>query len=163
MKILLLMRHGKSSWKDSKHGEDKRRPLNKKGEKDAQKMMELVKEKDLFPQVILTSTALRARNTANIFLDHCDGEIHFIALDNLYMAEPPVIREVLRSVPDQMERVLVIGHNPGMECLLQELTGAVESLSPGSMAYLELPVEHWSALSSETQIEKWEKWRPKDA
>ena len=163
MKTLLLMRHGKSSWKDGKHGEDKLRPLNKKGEKDAHKMVELLAEKKLFPQVILTSTALRARQTANVFLVHCYGEINFIALDDLFMAEPPALREVLRSVPDRAEKVMIIGHNPGLETLLQVLTGAVESLSPGSIAYLELPIDHWSELDAGIQVEKWEKWKPKDA
>ena len=164
MKTLLLMRHGKSSWKDTKHqDDDKLRPLTKKGEKDAHKMCELLEEKDLFPQVILTSTARRSRATANIFLDHCCGEITFIALDDLYMAEPPAIREALITVPDRADRAMVIGHNPGLECLLQFLTGAVESLPTANVAYLELSIDRWSELAIGTIAEKWEKWKPKDA
>jgi len=58
VKILLLMRHAKSSWKNDKLP-DKERPLNRRGEKDALKMSELLCEKELYPQYILTSTALR--------------------------------------------------------------------------------------------------------
>jgi phosphohistidine phosphatase len=164
MKTLLLMRHGKSSWRETKHqDDDKLRPLTKKGEKDAHKMCELLEENNLFPQVILTSTACRARATANVFLDHCRGEIIFIALDDLYMAEPPAILEALNVIPDRAERAMVIGHNPGLECLLQFLTGAVESLPTASVAYLELPTDSWSDLSIGTIVEKWEKWKPKDA
>ncbi len=163
MKTLLLMRHGKSSWKDVKKDEDKLRPLTKKGEKDVGKMSELLEEKEILPQIILTSTAKRARETANIFLDQCCGEITYIALDTLYLAEPPAIIEALKTMPDQADRVIVIGHNPGLEGLLQHLTGAVESLPTSSIAYLELPIERWSELSLDAQVEKWDKWKPKDA
>ncbi len=163
MKTLLLMRHGKSDWKDTKKKEDKFRPLTKKGEKDAQKMCELLEEKEIFPQVILTSTALRARETSAVFLDRCCEEITFIARDALYMAEPPAILDCIKTVNDQVERVMVIGHNPGLEALLQHFIGKVESLSPASVAYVELPIDHWSDLSLDTQADKLEKWKPKDA
>jgi phosphohistidine phosphatase len=163
MKTLLLMRHGKSSWKDVKKDEDKLRPLAKKGEKDAQKMSELLEEKEILPQVILTSTAKRARETANIFLDQCSGEITFIALDALYLAEPQVVIDALKTIPDRADRVMVIGHNPGLEGVLQHITGEVESLPTSSIASLELPIESWSEISIETHAEKWDKWKPKDA
>lgn len=163
MKALLLMRHGKSSWKDVKKDEDKLRPLTKKGEKDVEKMSELLEEKDILPQIILTSTAKRARETANVFLDQCCEEITYIALDALYLAEPPTVINALKTTPDQAERVIVIGHNPGLEGLLQHLTGEVESLPTSSIAYLELPIEHWSDLSMETHAGKWEKWKPKES
>ncbi len=163
MKTLLLMRHGKASWKDVKKNQDKLRPLVKKGEKDAEKMSELLEEKDILPQVIFTSTAKRARETANVFLDGCCGEITFIALDALYMAEPAAIVDALKTVQDRADRVIVIGHNPGLEGLLQHLTGEVESLPTASVAYLEIPIDHWADLSLDTKAEKWEKWKPKDA
>lgn len=163
MKTLLLMRHGKSSWKDVKKDEDKLRPLAKKGEKDAEKMSELLEEKDVFPQIILTSTAKRARETAKVFLDKCCDEITFVVLDALYMAEPSAVIDVLKSVPDRVERVMVIGHNPGLEGLLQHLTGEVESLPTANVAYLELSIACWSEISLEVHAEKWEKWKPKDA
>jgi phosphohistidine phosphatase len=114
MKTLLLMRHAKSSLKDAKKDDDKLRPLNKKGEKDAQKMSEMLTEKGIFPQVILTSTAKRARDTAIVFMEQCCGEITFMVLDALYLAEPPAIVGSLNALPDQAECVMVIGHNPGL-------------------------------------------------
>jgi phosphohistidine phosphatase len=162
MKTLLLMRHGKSSWKNTKDG-DKERPLTKKGEKDAHKMAEFLKEKDLLPQVILTSTAVRARTTARVILDKCAGEISFTALDSLYMAEPPVLVEALKTVSDAADRVLLVGHNPGLEGLALQLSGKVEGLSTATVTCLELPIASWSELTLETHAEKWEKWKPKDA
>lgn len=125
-------------------------------------MGEHLEEKDVLPQVILTSTARRARETANVFLSQCCGEVTFIALDSLYMAEPPVILDALKAIPEHVTRVMVIGHNPGLETVLQLLTGKVESLPTASVAYLELPIDSWSAVSFDSPVEKWEKWKPKD-
>lgn len=163
MKTLLLMRHGKADWKDVKKDEDKLRPLTKKGVKDIKTMIELVEDKDVFPELILTSTARRARDTASMFLAKCCGEISLQAVDALYMAEPSEIAGALMAVDDRIERVMVIGHNPGLEGLLQHLTGKVESLSTSNIVCLYLPIEHWSQVTLDTLSEKWEKWKPKDA
>jgi phosphohistidine phosphatase len=162
MKTLLLMRHAKSSWKNNKLP-DKERPLNKRGEKDAPKMSELLCEKELYPQAILTSTALRCRLNASAFLTECCQELNLQALEALYMAEPPAIIDALKNMADGFERVMVIGHNPGLETLLQQLTGEVESLPTASVAYLEIPVDHWNDITLDSTVKKWEKWKPKDA
>jgi phosphohistidine phosphatase len=156
------MRHAKSSWKNEKLP-DKERPLNKRGEKDAVVMSEQLCEKELYPQMILTSTALRCRLTASAVIEVCCNEITLKALDALYMAEPPAMIDVLNTIDDQVERVMVIGHNPGLESLLQRLTGEVESLPTASVAYLEIPVDSWAGLSLDTTVKKWDKWKPKDA
>jgi len=162
MKTILLMRHAKSSWKNQKLP-DKDRPLNKRGEKDALKMSELLLEKELYPQVILTSTALRSRLTASAILDQCCQEVTIRALDALYMAEPPAILDVIKTIDAQVDRVMVIGHNPGLESLLQRLTREVESLPTASIAFLEIPVDRWEDVSLDTTVEEWDKWKPKNA
>lgn len=163
MKTLLLMRHGKADWKDVKKDEDKFRPLTKKGMKDIKTMIELLEDKEIFPEMIITSTAKRARDTASMLLAQCCGEITLQAVDALYMAEPVDIIDSLTVVDDRINLLMVIGHNPGLEGLLQHLTGKVESLSTSNIACLHLPIEHWSQISLETLAEKWEKWKPKDA
>lgn len=160
MKTLLLMRHAKSSWKHPELG-DHERPLNKRGEKDAPRMGELIKEKELYPQRILSSTAVRAHKTTDAVVQKLayTGQIEF--LDTFYLAEPNVYRDMLCALPDELERVLVIGHNPGLEGLLQILTGRVESLPTGALAYLVLSIEKWSDLK-ENQGELIQLWRPRD-
>ena len=114
------MRHAKSSWKDS-HLPDQARPLNKRGQKDAPRMGKLLKESGLIPQRIYSSTAERARQTAVAVAEKLGYGGEIIYLDALYLAEPSAIVDVLKSVPDGIECVLVIGHNPGMEQLVQFL------------------------------------------
>ncbi len=152
MKTLLLMRHAKSSWKDTELS-DIDRPLNKRGKKDAPYMGAVLKEKELVPQLILSSTAVRARQTAELVTAACSfsGEIRY--LDYFYLAEPAAYLRGLTEVPDDLERVMVIGHNPGLEGLLQILSGRIEALPTGTIAYLSLPVSSWRDLHEDTEAE----------
>jgi phosphohistidine phosphatase len=161
MKTLLLMRHAKSSWK---HPEtpDHERQLNKRGKKDAPLMGRLIKDKELIPQCILCSTAKRATETAEIILKTSgfSGNVDF--LDSFYMAEPNAYLETLQALPDDIERVMVIGHNPGLEGLLQILSGQVESLPTSALAHIILSVNQWKDLNLDTEGELVEKISPED-
>lgn len=159
MKTLLLMRHAKSSWKDTELP-DMERPLNKRGKNDAPMIGKLIFERELVPQCVLCSTALRARQTAEELVNQSGfkGDVQY--LDALYLAEPGIYLEALNTLPDEMERVLVIGHNPGIEGLVQILSGVVESLPTAALACISLPIQSWKELNSETQGELMELWRP---
>lgn len=161
MKTLLLMRHAKSSWKDSDLA-DHERPLNKRGKKDSVFMGAVLKEKELQPQKILASTAVRIRETiAGLFQDSSfPGEIEFS--DELYLAEPEILLQQIRNLPDTVERVMLMGHNPGLEGLLQLLCGRIESLPTGSVAYLSLPIQQWNELSNGTEGELIEMLLPRE-
>lgn len=155
------MRHAKSSWKDS-NIPDHDRPLKKKGEKDAKAMGKMLKGKKLSPDVILCSSAERAKQTAALFKDAIsfDGKIEFD--DKLYMAEVSDLITAIKKAPKKAKSVMVIGHNPGLEALLQTLTGKVETLPTSSIAYISVPVDEWSDLSVDVDGKLKKLWRPKD-
>jgi phosphohistidine phosphatase len=159
MKTVLLMRHAKSSWKDHSMP-DMERPLNKRGKKDAARMSSLLKDKELVPKEILSSPAVRAKMTAEAVAEKSGfkGKIEY--QDNFYLAEPPVYAAALKALPDDVERVMLIGHNPGLEALVQILSGQIESLPTAAIAYLVVPVKHWSELDGETRAEIIEIWQP---
>jgi phosphohistidine phosphatase len=162
MKTLILMRHAKSSWK---HPElkDHERGLNKRGKKEAPQMGTLLKDNELVPQRILTSTAERSRMTAQAVVEamHYTGDVSY--LDTLYMAEPEIYLELLSLMPDEVERILVIGHNPGLEGLLQILSGRVESLPTSAVAYLSLPIRSWKEVRDHEEAgELVALWTPHD-
>jgi phosphohistidine phosphatase len=151
-KTLLLMRHGKSSWKDKKIP-DYDRPLKKRGKVAAIEIGNVLRENELIPQVILSSPASRASETAEIVAKESGfpGKVTFI--DSFYMAEPDVYVDYLKSLDDELERVMVVSHNPGLEAFMQLLDGHLEALPTGSLAYLCLDIDHWSELSLETDAE----------
>ncbi len=150
MKTLLIMRHAKSSWKDSDL-KDSERPLNKRGKKDAPFMAEVLVEKELVPQRILSSTAVRAVETVKFLTEAMDYDQEILFLDAYYMAEPETYIEYIRQLPDNIERVMVMGHNPGLEGLVQILCGQVESLPTAAVAHLAIPVDSWQDLTLDTE------------
>jgi phosphohistidine phosphatase len=161
MKTLLLMRHAKSDWK---HAEmpDHERPLNKRGNKDAPTMGSLIKDKELVPQKILCSTAVRATETARIVQEKSGFTGETIFLDSYYLAEPNAYLEALQTLPDDIERVMVIGHNPGLEGLLQILSGQIVPLSTCAVAHLVLRINHWNELNMDGEGELVETFSPDD-
>jgi phosphohistidine phosphatase len=122
----------------------------------------LVKDKELIPQVIFCSTAERARETAKALVESTgySGKVTF--LDSFYLAEPAAYIGELAKLPDGLERVMVIGHNPGLEGVLQMLSHQVESLPTAAIAHLVLPIQRWSELTTDTRGELVELWRPRD-
>jgi len=161
MKNILVMRHAKSSWKDHDIP-DHDRPLKKRGEKDAEKMGKMLKDKDLTPDLFLSSTAERAKQTAKIVQDACKGKKDIIYLKELYMAEPSNILEAIIKHAKNEKTIMVIGHNPGMEAFVQILTGKVETLPTASIAYIAAKVTNWKKLAEQDNVSLKKLWRPKD-
>jgi len=161
MKTLLLMRHAKSSFKDGSMP-DFERPLSKRGEKDAPRMGKLLREKDLVPDLIIASSAVRAKATAELVAEKSGYKGEILNAGDLYLGEPAAYLDALRNLDDDVETVLIIGHNPGLETLLQILTDKVESLSTAAIAHLEVPLRTWKALDTAIIATLKHLWRPRD-
>jgi len=159
MKTLLLMRHAKSSW-DTPGLSDQARPLNKRGQRDAPRMGRLLREKGLVPDCILSSTAMRARQTAEAVAEAVGFEGDICFRDELYGAEPEDYVRALGAVSDSCSSALVIGHNPGLEQLLGAITGQMEAIPTAAIARLRLPIEKWSDLGLDATAELVQVWRP---
>lgn len=161
MKTLLLLRHGKSSWSDTSLA-DHDRPLKKRGRAAAKRMGQLIRELDLIPEHILTSSAVRATATAQLAAAEAkfDGAVEVIPV--LYHADPSAFVAIVSRVPNQFERVLVVGHNPGMEDWLDRLIGHVETFPTAALAQIELLVDSWLDLSTDTRGKLQGLWRPKE-
>ncbi len=159
MKTVLILRHAKSSWK-AELASDHDRPLNKRGKRDAPRMGKLLRDGHLEPELIISSTAKRARKTASKVAKKCGYE-GVIELDgSLYLAAPSQYIAVLQNVPDHIERVLVVGHNPGEEELLAHLTGQPVRFPTAALAQVELDIASWEELTRETRGRLIDLWRP---
>ncbi len=159
MKTLLLMRHAKSSWKNTDMA-DHKRPLKKKGRKDTVLMAKQLKKKDLIPDLIYTSSATRATETLEVLQDALKFEGKAKVKDVLYMAEPETIIDKINSVNNDVEKLMIIGHNPGLESLTQILGDKIDALPTGAIAVIVLPIKDWSALTVETEGELANLWVP---
>ena len=148
---LLLLRHGKSDWNTGKNDFD--RPLQDRGKRGAQRIGVWLATNDLIPDYVISSPAERALVTA----EKCckamgQGSGNIVQQQKIYVADVDDLLEVLRQIPTEASRVLLVGHNPGLEDLLLSLTGGeVEPAEDGkllptaTLAILEID-ENWSDL-----------------
>lgn len=161
MRTLLLLRHAKSSWNQPELN-DHDRPLNKRGKKEAPKVGKFLKESDLIPDLILSSTARRARDTAQAVADESGypGEIEFT--QDLYLSDTDCYLDLLQRLPDTINRVLVVGHNPDMDELLTLLTDVNEHMATAALAHIDLPISSWNELNEATDGRLQNLWVPRE-
>ena len=161
MKTLLLLRHAKSSWTDSTQT-DHDRTLNKRGERDAPRMGQLIESEGLLPGCIVSSTAVRAHSTAELVAQNCGFEGEIQLARELYHAPPSAYFAVLSQLPNSCGIVLAVGHNPGIAEILSHLTGAVESMPTAALAHIQLGIDDWSQFDTNCDAQLVEFWCPKD-
>jgi phosphohistidine phosphatase len=161
MKTLLVLRHAKSSWSDPAL-DDHERPLNKRGRRDAPRMGELVRQYGLIPDTVISSDAMRAQLTAEAVAAAACYAGEILLNQHLYMASPADILSVLRKAPGSAETVMIVGHNPGLEELVEHLTGEQQDLPTAALAQIVLPIEQWRDLKLSTRGTLLGQWRPKE-
>jgi phosphohistidine phosphatase len=146
MRTLLILRHGKAA---NDEGElDRNRALTKRGKREAEQMGQRLRDSNLVPDRIIASSALRARDTARRVAAESGFRGAIDALDELYLAEPEAYITAVKQLTDEgAERVLVVGHNPGLEALALLLTGEPTSLPTAGLIVCALPIANFSELS----------------
>ena len=160
MKTLLILRHAKSSW-NYPELPDYDRPLNARGKRDAPRMGKHLRREGLIPDRILTSSAKRARKTANKVAKSCGYTGKVKKLDALYDTVPGIYFETLQALPDKYQSVMVVGHNPTMEQLVNHLTGEIKRMPTAALAHIELPIHSWETLDLYTKGTLVNLWTPK--
>jgi phosphohistidine phosphatase len=160
MKRLLLMRHAMPANKPTGTS-DHDRPLHCSGEEDARRIGRLIKSEGAKPDLIMSSTAERAKRTAELVSESCGVALPWLVPD-LYLAGPAEWLRQLGPLPDEYETVMLVGHNPGLEGLLEALTGSEEALSPATLVDLKLQIDGWSELPRAAAGRLQRIWRPQE-
>ena len=137
MKSLTLFRHAKTEA-ESASGRDFDRTLTEGGQDDARRMGEEIRRLGLTYDRVLTSPATRAVQTI-----HAAGLQSQVPDDRIYDASASGLLEAVQSVDDHIDRVLMVGHNPGFERLASRLIGMAVEMPTGSLVEMELPADHW--------------------
>jgi len=125
MKTLLLLRHAKSSWADPARA-DHDRELNARGAKAAPVMGRFLHKHNLIPDLVWCSTAQRTVQTVGLLGRSFADDAKVIYARDMYMAAQTALLKCLHQTHDEAERVLMVGHNPGLESLALALTGTDE-------------------------------------
>jgi len=148
MKRILLLRHAKSSWDDPSLP-DRERPLAPRGRRATERIARHLAQTDLRADLVLCSSARRTRETLEGLGDAL-GQAETSFEDALYAASDEELLERLRALPEEVERVALIGHNPGLHDLAVDLTRAgrkLERYPTGALAVLDVGGP-WSDLGS---------------
>ena len=157
MKTLYLLRHAKSSWSDASLG-DHDRPLNSRGYHAAPLMGAFLREGGHTPDFVLCSTAARTRQTLAAVLEELDVEPAIDWDGDLYLAGPQEMLDLLRAVPDTVESVLMVAHNPGTAILADALCAQGEATAlalmrtkypTAGLAIIDLEVDRWEETRSD--------------
>lgn len=114
MKTLFLLRHAKSSWADSSLG-DFDRPLSGRGRKAVAKMATFMAEKGLRPDLILSSSSARTRETFWRFQEAFGEELEVEFVDDLYHSSSILMLNLVQNAPSQISSLMLLAHNPGIQ------------------------------------------------
>ncbi len=148
MKKLVLIRHAQAE-PGSEDLSDFDRPLTTSGKANAAKMAAVLSKKDSFPKFIISSPALRALTTAQIFTTVL-GLKEVETNPEIYEANVSALLQVINALDDRYEVAGLVGHNPGVSNLLYFLTGKITTMQTCAWAEVELAVDSWAEVSSGT-------------
>ena len=145
MKTLTLLRHAKSSWKDTSL-KDRDRPLNKRGERDAPKMGKRIDAAGIRPSLIVSSPAVRALTTAKVAAKALDYPLEYLEReDQLYLASLDDLLDVLVAQDDKFDRIMLVAHNPGLTDFANFLQpGLTNNLPTAGVITVNIDQDHWN-------------------
>lgn len=146
MKTLYLLRHAKSSWDDSSLT-DRERPLEPRGERDAEKMSKRWSHVDKKPDLIVSSPAVRAAATAKFFAKALGYEIERVKVDDrLYGADVGTLVAIVEALDDRLKRVMLVGHNPGFAELAHHFDDRISRMPTCALAELRFDAKSWAGI-----------------
>lgn len=146
MPALLLMRHAKSDW-SAEYAADHDRPLNDRGVRSARTMGTVLADDAIAPNLVITSTAVRARDTAQLAAKAGSWDCDIVLEPRLYGSGVDVVMQVAAEAP-LVERLMLVGHQPTWAILVSVLTGERIDMKTATVACITCEVDDWADLSS---------------
>lgn len=155
MKRLVILRHGKSSW-DNSMLDDFDRPLNERGKANSSDMGIFLHEKFGMPDIILSSSAKRAFDTAkNVAKSMKYPAKEIISDSDLYLASVVSILNCIGKMSDTATSCILVGHNPGLTFLVNYLGIRLDNLPTASAICFTLDTEKWNEISPSNAKFEW--------
>jgi phosphohistidine phosphatase len=153
MKILYVLRHAKSDWGDSSL-EDFDRPLNARGKKAAKAVGREFRKRKIKPDLVLASPAVRAQQTIERVEDGYGSKFDVEDELRIYGSEPETLVDLIKNAPDDVDRLLIVGHNPGLQDLVVKLSRpgelldeATEKFPTAALAEIRFDTKSWNGIA----------------
>ncbi len=155
MKTLLVMRHAKSDWGRG-GSSDHDRPLAARGIKAARRMGRFLSESGIVPDLIVSSTAARALQTAELASEAGDWSCAIATSADFYGGDVERVVEAVLAVDPEIDRLLITGHEPTWSSLVSWLMGGgCVRMPTAAVARLDLPVGGWAQIGAGSCELRW--------
>ena len=144
MRTLFVMRRAKSDW-NADYERDHDRPLNERGVRGARLMGRVLSAEGRVPQLVMTSTAVRARSTAALANEAGTWDAEIVLDANLYGTGADAAVQAASMAPD-IERLMLVGHQPAWSILVSVLTGELVDMKTATVSVVDFDIDEWSGI-----------------
>ena len=149
MKTIFIFRHGKSDW-NADYSTDHERPVAPRGRRAARLMGRFLRHSGQIPDLVITSSAVRARSTAELAAEAGEWPAALQIEPRLYGANASTVLERIRAQPESLESVMLVGHEPTCSACVGLLSGASNVRFPtAAMARIDFNVDSWERIRPE--------------
>ena len=146
MKSVILFRHGKSDW-DVPYGNDHERPLAKRGVEAAKKMGKFLYEKNQTPELVISSTAVRAKTTVELAMDSANWTSKLVLERGIYGGSPDFLLELIHNQNDIYSSICLVGHEPNFSMFISRATNDnYVHFTTANMAKINFDTQEWSRI-----------------
>lgn len=154
MLSIIIFRHGKSDW-DAIYDKDHNRPLSKRGIKAAKKMGNYLKQINQIPDVVISSSAIRAKNTAELAMNSGDWKSIFYIEPRIYGGSSEELLNIVQKINRKIKTVCLVGHEPICSSFISLCTFHSQRFTTASMAKIDFEFKEWSEINFGKGILNW--------
>ena len=148
MKEILLLRHAKSDW-NADYSDDHDRPLSKRGVKAAKMIGQVLTASGQMPEIIISSSAVRAKDTAQLAASEGKWDVEHIVSETLYHADIDELLCIVQNVDESFNRIMIVSHEPTISAAASRLIGGGLFRFPtAAIARIDFNTESWLNISS---------------
>ena len=154
MKSIIIFRHGKSDW-DATYDRDHDRPLSKRGSKAAIKMGRYLDKINQVPDQVLSSSATRAKNTAELAIKHGNWNSKYSIEPKIYGASSDTLIKLIHLLNNEITSICFVGHEPTCSSFISLCTFHSQRFTTASMAKINFKSDTWNKIEFGTGTLDW--------
>ena len=147
-KTVFLLRHATAA----DHSNDRMRSLTKVGQRQAESIGQWMKKNFLPIDIIFSSSAKRARTTAELCAEAAGHDKEIQIIDHLYDADVTTFLEIIRGLDDEIRAVMMVGHNPEISGVVRALMGQSVRMENSELVGITLVIASWSDVGNGTGV-----------
>ena len=154
MRSIIIFRHGKSDW-DAIYDRDHDRPLSKRGIKASMKMGQYLNKINQIPEIVISSSAIRTKNTAKLAIEHGNWSSKIFIETKIYGGTSETLLSIIHSIEDKYGSICLVGHEPTCSSFISLCTYHSQRFTTASMAKINFKTNSWGKIEFGKGILEW--------